>query len=213
MIGILGGAFDPIHFGHLRPALELHQALGLDTLLWIPTGQPAHRPPALASDAQRVAMLELAIAPVAGWRVDRRELERAGPAYMVDTLAELRSELGPDLPLCLLLGLDAFAGLPSWHRWQQLFELAHLVVSLRPGIELDALITDGPLGAQIQQRQVAEPSRLAHSPAGRIYFHPVSQLEISSTRLREIIVSGKDPRYLLPEKVLEYIRSKGLYQP
>ena len=213
MIGILGGAFDPVHFGHLRPALELHEALGLDTLLWIPTGQPAHRSPAQASKEQRLAMLELAIAPVSNWHIDRRELERAGPAYMVDTLKELRAELGSDQPLCLLLGMDAFAGLPGWHRWQDLFALAHLVVSHRPGISLQALTREGPLAVLIQQRQLVEIELLRQAPAGGIYFHPVTQLEISSTRLREIFVAGNDPRYLLPEKVLEYIRSKGLYQP
>ncbi|MDH5184107.1 MAG: nicotinate-nucleotide adenylyltransferase [Gammaproteobacteria bacterium] len=212
MIGILGGAFDPVHFGHLRPALELHEALALDTLLWIPTGQAAHRESARASGEQRVAMLQRAINGVHGWQVDRRELRRSGPAYMIDTLRELRTEQGTDTPLCLLMGMDAFAGLPSWHEWQQLFELAHLVVSHRPGISLDELTKEAPLGAQISQRQVGEASLLKQSPAGRIYFHPLSQLEISSTRIRELLAAGQDPRYLLPEKVLEFIRSNDLYK-
>jgi len=211
MIGILGGAFDPVHFGHLRPALELHETLRLDSLLWIPTGEPAHREAAQASDEQRVAMLELAIAGTTGWQLDRRELQRQGPAYMVDTLGELRAELGADIPLCLLVGMDAFAGLDSWHRWQQLFELAHLVVSHRPGIELAESGRSEALTAELRQRQVTEIETLQQSPAGAIYFQPVSQLEISSTHIRALLAAGRDPRYLLPEKVLEFIRSNDLY--
>lgn len=211
MIGILGGAFDPVHFGHLRPALELHEALSLDTLLWIPTGQPAHRETAMASGEQRVAMLQLAIQGMPEWQVDQRELQRSGPAYMVDTLRELRIERGVDSALCLLMGMDAFAGLPLWHEWQQLFELAHLVVNHRPGITLDALTKKDRLVAQISQRQVSEPSLLKQSPAGRIYFHPLNQLDISSTRIRELLAAGQDPHFLLPEKVLEFIRSNDLY--
>lgn len=211
MIGILGGAFDPVHFGHLRPALELHETLGLDSLLWIPTGEPAHREAALASGEQRVTMLELAIAGMPGWQVDRRELQRKGPAYMVDTLGELRSELGTDIPLCLLMGMDALAGLESWHRWQQLFELAHLVVSHRPGIELAGSGRSEALAAEIRHRQVEDIGPLQKSPAGALYFQPVSQLEISSTHIRALLAAGRDPRYLLPEKVLEFIRSNDLY--
>ncbi|EHQ51635.1 nicotinic acid mononucleotide adenylyltransferase [Ectothiorhodospira sp. PHS-1] len=206
MIGILGGTFDPIHFGHLRPALEIQECLDLDELRFIPCGLPPHRRRPQADMSHRLAMVEQAVALHSGFSVDRRELERDGPSYSVDTLESLRRELGPHVPLCLLLGMDAFAGLSSWHRWQDLFGLAHIVVAHRPG-------SDAPRAreAWAASRQAASPADLRAAPAGRILFMPVTQLDISATAIRDLVARGRSPRFLLPEPVLTYIQRYGLY--
>jgi nicotinate-nucleotide adenylyltransferase len=212
MIGILGGAFDPVHHGHLRPALEMQQALGLDAIRLIPTGQPPHREAARASAGDRVAMLEMAMDGMPGWDIDRRELERDGPSYMVDTLQSLRDELGTEPPLVLLLGLDAFAGLTDWHRWPRLFELAHIAVSHRPGAGLEQLAAHPPLARELSQRLVEAAGALETRSAGMVYLHPVTQLEISSTTIRDMVARGEDPRYLLDDGVRDYIHSHHLYR-
>ena len=208
-IGIFGGTFDPVHYGHLRPALEALEGLALDEVRMIPCGIPPHRGEPAASASQRLAMLELALEEQAGLRIDARELERPGPSYMVDTLTSLRDEL-PETPLCLLLGSDAFLGLPSWHRWRELTDLAHLVVMHRPGWEFEA--ADAQLAALLAERQVSSHAALAAHPAGAILLLPVTQLDISATSVRGLIAAGRSPRYLLPEAVWSYIRAQGLYR-
>ena len=208
MIGIYGGMFDPVHFGHLRPALEVQQALGLEEVRFVPVGQPPHRHPPRADAEARVAMLTAAIAGQPGFVLDERELTRAGPSYMVDTLTSLRAELG-ETPLCLILGTDAFLGLPGWHQWTQLIELAHLVVAHRPGWSQDDL--NDTLQALVAQHRLA-PDALAQQPAGGICFVAVTQLDISSTRIREQVRAGQDIRYLLPDPVRALIRQNDLYR-
>ncbi len=208
-IGVLGGTFDPVHFGHLRPALELRETLDLAEVRLIPCGQPPHRKPPRATAAARLAMLELAVAEQAGLRVDSRELERPGPSYMVDTLASLRAEFGTT-PLCLLLGSDAFLGLPDWYRWQELPQLAHLVVMHRPGWELDDDLA-APLARLVAERRTDRPAALTAHPAGAILFAPVTALDISATAIRALIGAGRSPQYLLPATVWNHIRAQGLY--
>lgn len=133
MIGILGGTFDPIHFGHLRTALDVVEDLNLQQLRFIPCGEPPHRDQPHASPAQRLAMVQLAIASESRFMVDAREIQRGGPSYMVETLESLRQELGEQQSLGLIVGLDAFAALDSWYRWQDLIDLAHLIIMTRPG--------------------------------------------------------------------------------
>ena len=133
MIGVLGGTFDPIHFGHLRPALDCLEALGLSELRFIPLKVAVHRPQPQAPAALRLAMLEAAIADQPGFRVYTRELERPGGSFSYDTLRSLREELGDAVPICLLVGADAFRGFPDWHRPRAILDLAHLVVMRRPG--------------------------------------------------------------------------------
>lgn len=207
-IGILGGTFDPIHYGHLRPALEALEDLGLAEIRFIPCRQPPHRELPLASPEQRLALIERAIAGQPGFLVDDRELQREGPSFMVDTLNSLRSELGGEIPLCLLLGMDAFIGLARWHRWQELPDLAHLIILHRPG-------TDMPRSDFIDSvkgwHSFSHPLRLREQPAGGILFQPVTQLDISATQIRSLIAVGKSPRYLLPEAVLNYILDQNLY--
>lgn len=208
-VGILGGMFDPVHFGHLRIALDMLEALNLAQVRLLPCGQPAHRGPTHATAEQRLRMLALAIADEPRLTIDRREIDRAGPSYMVDTLASLRTELGEQRPLCLILGMDAFAGLDGWHQWRHLVELAHLVVVQRPGqaLALPAVVEELLTRCRCQTAQA-----LQQQPAGRIWVQSASQLEISSTAIREMIASQGNPRYLLPDAVLALIRQYHLYQ-
>lgn len=206
-IGLFGGTFDPIHYGHLRTAFELWQSLKLAEVRFLPTGNPPHRERTLADAALRVEMVRAAIADQPGFVVDDREVRRAGASYTFDTLSEIRREF-PNRSLCLLLGMDAFLGLPNWHRWRELFDLAHVVVAHRPGWKAS---TQGPLGELMVDRGTGAVNDLHRSLAGRIYVHAVTQLEISSTELRQIIDAGRDPRFLVPDPVREIIRDSGCY--
>jgi nicotinate-nucleotide adenylyltransferase len=210
MIGIYGGTFDPVHYGHLRTALEVQEAAGLDEVRFIPCREPPHRQAPEASPEQRLNMLELALSNgEPGFRLDTRELDRPGPSYMVDTLASLRREIG-SRPLCLIVGLDAFHGLPSWHRWRELFDLAHVIVMRRSGSEAGFSEQLAPL---IRERMSGEAGRLKDKAAGAILLVDVTQLDISATRIRDALKSGKSPRYLTPDPVLDFIRAARLYAP
>ncbi len=209
-IGILGGTFDPIHYGHLRMAEELAGWLALDQVRFIPASQPPHRSQPRTGVRHRVEMARLAIAGNARFTLDAREAEREGTSYTEETLTSLRQELGPDLPLWLFMGADAFLGLNTWKNWQQLFALTNIAVAHRPGYRLaqaDALADD--LRAVLQQHQVREAA--PNRAAGQIILRPVSQLDISATAIRNAIREGKSPRYLLPEPALDYIHANHLY--
>lgn len=208
MIGILGGTFDPIHYGHLRTALDVMQSLQLAEVRFIPLRNPPHRDQPFTPAEHRLAMVQAAIAEQSGFRVDTRELEREGTTYTIDTLHSLRKELG-GTPLCLLLGTDAFLGLPNWHRPQEILELAHLVVMQRPG---ETEPHSAPLDRLMEGRHADSAEELKAAPGGRILFQTVTQLEISATEIRKMIQRGNSPRYLLPEPVLEIISRKGLYR-
>lgn len=210
-VGVFGGTFDPIHFGHLRPALELFEQLGLERVHMIPSAVPPHRPQPVASAEQRLAMLELALAGQQGLMIDKRELERSGPSYMVDTLSSLRSEMG-DRPLCLLLGVDAFLGLSGWDRWQMLLELAHIVVAHRPGWQLHQETLPEELRLALSSRWLPSPSRLQETTSGGIWLQGVTQMAISATNIRERIAAGYSANYLLPASVWQYIQQQGLYR-
>jgi len=208
MIGILGGTFDPVHFGHLRPALEVQETLALEELRLIPCHIPPHRPQPHATAAQRVAMLEAATGRHPAFRIDTRELQRNGPSYTFDTLVSLREELG-ETGLCLLMGMDAFADLTTWYRWDELIELSHLVVMPRPGADVPA---GGDLAGFIRRHRVPEAVGLRHRPAGRLLFQPVTALAISASRLRALLAEGLSPAFLMPEAVIEIINREGLYR-
>ena len=206
-IGLFGGTFDPIHYGHLRTAFELFQLLRLEQVRFLPTGNPPHREASLAPAELRLSMVRAAIAGQAAFVVDDREMRRSGVSYTVDTLLDVRREF-PDRSLCLLLGMDAFLGVPHWHRWREIFNLAHVVVAHRPGWK--APIT-GPLGEVMVDRGTGNLRELHTAAAGRIYVHAVTQLEISSTDLRALIQANRDLRYLVPEAVRELIVTSGCY--
>lgn len=206
-LGVFGGTFDPIHVGHLRTAFELLQALQLGEVRFLPTGNPPHREQPVADAQLRLRMVRAAVADQPGFVVDDREVRRTGVSYSVDTLSELRQE-HPHRPLCLLLGMDAFLGLPHWHRWRELFDLAHVVVAHRPGWKAPTM---GPLGELMVERGTGAIRALHERPAGGIYIHAVTQLEISSTELRQSISTGLDPRYLVPDAVRDVLRESGCY--
>lgn len=207
LVGIFGGTFNPVHFGHLRIALELLEGAGLREVRFVPAARPPHRPAPRTPAEVRAAMLDAAVAGERRFVVDRRELDRAGPSYTVDTLESVAAEV-PDAALCLLLGMDAFVGLPSWHRWADVLELAHLVVAHRPGAVPPV---DGELGRLLRARQTADAADLARSRAGRIHIEAVTQLDISSSGLRAAIRAGRDPRYLIPDAVRRIIFETECY--
>lgn len=207
-VGIFGGMFDPVHFGHLRIALDIAAALDLCQVRLLPCGQPVHRSQTQASAEQRLQMLELSVIGEPMLCIDRRELERSGPSYMIDTLLSLREELG-DQSLCLILGMDAFAALDSWHQWTRLIDLAHLVVVQRPGQQ--ARLSE-PVSILLAKHQVTQAQALHQQAAGRILIQSASRLEISSTAIRKMIAQGINPRYLLPDPVLALIRQEHLYE-
>jgi len=204
MLGIFGGTFDPIHFGHLRPAQEAMQTLELTELRIIPAATPPHRPPPQASAGQRFAMVELAIRGIPGFRVDDRELKHGGLSYTVLTLESLRAELG-NTPLCLLIGADQFRSFENWHRWREIPELAHLVVLSRSGE------TPGALPAWTLGRESKELHDLREAQAGRLVFLSVSPQDISATRIRAALARGESVQGLLPEAVLDYIQTNHVY--
>ena len=209
-IGILGGTFDPIHYGHLRPALELLHTLELAEVRFVPCRIPAHRGTPLVTAEQRLALVRLATAGQPGFVADDRELRREGPSYMFDTLTSLRTEVGAETPLVLIVGADAFRDLHTWHRWRELTGLAHIVVMQRPG----AAQSLPPVLAEFATpRVVHAPAALRQQPAGGVLFQPVTQLSISATQFRALLARGQSPRYLLPDPVLAFIHDRALYRP
>ncbi|HWT16005.1 MAG TPA: nicotinate-nucleotide adenylyltransferase [Patescibacteria group bacterium] len=209
LTAIFGGTFDPVHLGHLRVALEISEALAADVRL-LPAPVPPHRPQPLASAGQRMAMLELGLRGCTPLHADDRELRRDGPSYSVDTLAELRVELGPDAPLVLCVGADAFAGFATWHRYEDVFDLAHVLVLTRPGAN-DRVAWPEVLRAQAVARR-GTLGQLREHAAGRIAELSVTPLAISATAVRTLIAAGRDPRFLVPDAVAEYIDAHRLYR-
>ena len=206
-VALFGGTFDPVHYGHLRAAVEAMEMLGLDELRMMPAGDPPHRADTVATARQRLEMLQLAVRPCPGLRVDDREVRRSGPSFMVDTLTEIRGEAGA-APLLLLIGQDAANTLDSWHRWRDLFELAHLVVMRRPDAHFQCR---GELRAQLDERRVDHAARLHQSAAGCVVTLEITQLDISSTLIRGLIAGGRSARFLMPEEVIGYILQRQLY--
>ena len=211
-IGILGGTFDPVHYGHLRLAEEARIALGLDHVAWIPAGKPPHRKEPRVAAPHRLAMVRLAIAGNPGFVADDGEALCEAPAYTVTTLERLRAQCGARRPLVLLLGADAFDGLATWHRWHELFALAHLAVATRPGYGLEAEQLAPPLAAEFSARVQRSVAALGQAPAGAIVPFAITALDISGTRIRGDLAASGSARYLLPDPVLDYIAEHRLYQ-
>ena len=205
--GVFGGMFDPIHFGHLRTAHELHELLGLEAVTFVPAGDPPHRAAPLADAQTRLAMLRAAVGDDERFRVDDRELRRRGPSYTVLTLEELRAERGAQ-PIVLIMGMDAYAGIDRWHRAADLLALAHIVIALRPHASLPG---EG-LGARLlRERRTTDATQLAATPAGLVLVSDNTQLDLSSSAVRAVIAAGRDPRYLMPEAARRIILATGSY--
>jgi len=206
-IGIFGGTFDPIHYGHLRTAFEMLQALRFSEVRFIPSGDPPHRGKTFAAADVRLEMVRVAVQGQPGFTVDECELTRDGPSYTIDTLSLLREEQ-PDASLGLIVGMDAFLGLTSWHRWDEILDLAHIVVAHRPGWRAPDI---GELGEMITAHGTHRVDDLHGNRHGYIHIHAVTQLEIASTEIRDLIAAGRDPRFLMPDTVHDVIVDSGCY--
>lgn len=208
-IGMLGGTFDPVHLGHLRSAVEVREALELDRLHMIPAPQPPLRDTPQVSPEQRFELLRLGVSDTPGVMADDRELRREGPSYSVDTLAELRQAYGDSASLVMIIGFDAFLRLAKWHKANQIFSLAHLVVIARPGYNAR---WPEELRELVGNREVDSVDELMRSPNGNVLTLALpSMMAISATYIRERLEKGKSVRYLLPEAVEEAILRHGFY--
>ena len=211
-LGLFGGTFDPVHFGHLRLAEEAIGHLGLGGVRWIPAGQPPHRGVPEVTAEQRLEMVLRCTAENEHFSVDASEVKAAAPSYTVHTLERLRAELGAEHSLILLVGADAFAGLSGWHRWRDIFSLAHVAVSHRPGFPVEITSLPHELATEFHDRNLTGIDGLKDTPAGGIATFAMTQLAISATQIRKLLANGVSARYLLPDSVLDYIQRHQLYR-
>jgi len=207
-IGIMGGTFNPVHYGHLRTALEVKQYFGLNELRLIPCHIPGHRAEPEISAQHRIAMLEIAVANNPELVVDDRECQSPDTSYTVKTLESFREEFGNDLPLILIMGMDSFSTLHQWHQWQDILNLAHIVVAHRPKAPLP---THEILKKIIEKHIVEDKEALLTSPCGYLCWQTVTPLDISSSQIRQLLQEQLSPQYLLPDSVLHYIKQHQLY--
>jgi nicotinate-nucleotide adenylyltransferase len=211
-LGLFGGAFDPVHFGHLRLATELREAFRLERVVFLPTGQPWQRGrETCASGADRAEMLRLATAGEPGFAVDDREVRRPGPTFTVETLAEFRRECGPVTPLVFLCGTDAFAKVETWHRWESLFEFAHFAVAGRADDPDRRASGQAAIPPALQPRLTRSLEDVIRAPAGRIMTFAMTPLAISSTAIRGLVQAAASIRYLTPDPVVDFIHRRSLY--
>ena len=207
MIGIFGGTFDPIHYGHLRTVLDVKEGLNLEQVLFVPLKQAVHRNQPQVPAEQRLTMVQAAIADEDGFNVDEVELERDGPSYMVDTLHALRDKY-PDKTFCLLLGGDAFNDFLFWRQPEVIASICCIIVMQRPGY---ALPDDPRLREFVAKHQVDTVEKLQQSKAGAVFFQSVTQLDISATAIRNRLAKKLSVRFLLPDSVIQIIRGQHLY--
>jgi len=205
LIGILGGTFDPIHYGHLRPAYEVLQHAALSQIRFIPNQQPPHRERPWLDAEQRCELVDMAIQPVAEFVLDKRETQRDGASYMVDTLRSLRADFADDT-LCLMMGMDAFNGFQRWHQWPDILDLCHLIVTTRPHYPW----RDMPLDADLQNRISEQPDDLKRSRHGQILLQSVTQLDISASQIRAALKHGQGTHFLLPESIREKLEQNAI---
>ncbi|VAW94697.1 Nicotinate-nucleotide adenylyltransferase [hydrothermal vent metagenome] len=209
MIGIYGGTFDPVHFGHLRPAVDVYSELGLSEVRFIPAGVPVHRDMPVASSEHRYQMLLLATENVAGLSVDDREITRDEPSYMIDTIRSLQADFSNE-KFCLIVGMDAFIGFAAWREWRTILELVNIVVTCRPRFDL-ASIADSALKDYVLAAETKDKDEFLEGASGHCYFCPVTQLDISATKIRKLVKRGSELNYLLPDSVINYLLQKQLY--
>lgn len=210
-IGLLGGTFDPVHYGHLRLAEEAREALDLAEVRWLPAGQPPHRQVPRVAAVHRLEMVRRAVADNPAFAVDDAETRVDAPSYSVTTLERLRAGMG-DRPLVLLMGADAVLGLATWHRWRDLLSLTHIGVAARPGFDLSPAALPAELAGACADRLGADPCLLRAAPAGRVVQFAMTPLAISASLLRARLAAGLSARYLLPDPVREYIDRQQLYR-
>ena len=205
-LGLLGGAFDPVHIGHLRGAIAVREELQLERVDFIPAAQSPLKGGAALTAEHRLAMLQLAVRGVPGLDVDARELERPGPSYTVDTLKALRAEYGAARPLLWIVGSDILTTLSQWSRWRELLDHAHLVVMARPG----ASDPEDEVKKWIASHQM-EGNLAVTQPAGGVVLVRQPLLDIASSQIRALIAEGRDTRFLMPDAVMEYIERHTLF--
>lgn len=205
-IGIFGGTFDPIHFGHLRSALEVQQTLKLDEVRLIPCRYPPHRETPSVGSAHRLQMVALALENSI-LQIDDQEIKRESPSYTVDTLLSLRKEF-PDACLCMIVGVDAFLSLPSWYQWEKLIELANIIVMHRVGWNFPE---QGQMSDYLKKYGLKTGDDIKEFKSGVVVTQTINSLNIQASRIRAMIKLGESPQFLLPENVLKYIRLHGLY--
>jgi nicotinate-nucleotide adenylyltransferase len=210
LIGLLGGTFNPIHFGHLRMAQELADALNLTEIRFIPSANPPHKAVPTVSAQQRAEMVQLAIADNPLFKLDTRELNRQGASYTIDTLISLREELGENVALCLMMGSDAFSKLDSWHRWDELLNYCHIVLVQRLDNQTQTKLSD-QLTVFLTDHYTENSGDLTEKSAGYIHMQKITTQDISATKIREMLKTGMNTKYLTPDKVLTYIKQQHLY--
>ena len=210
LIGLLGGTFNPIHNGHLRLAQELADALNFSEVYFTPSANPPHKAAPDVSAQHRAAMVQLAISDNPLFKLDTRELDRAGASYSIDTLISLQEELGGSAPLCLIMGSDAFSKLSTWHRWQALIDYCHIILVQRPmGATQPKLAEE--LSVLLHNHYTENISDLTTENAGYIHMQKITALDITSTNIRAQLKAGHSPRYLMPDNVIRHIKSNNLY--
>lgn len=207
-VGIFGGSFDPIHFGHLRMALEVYQQYDLQEVRLIPCQQSVLKKNNYANVKQRLQMLKLALGQQKELIIDKRELQRKTPSFTIDTLKSLRDELN-DTPIWLIIGSDTLAELDRWKHWEELIDFAHLLIIVRPEYNLPK---KGVIAKFIQQHLTTKVDLLRKRSAGKIYIAHLTPLTISATAIRNMLKNDENPRYLLPENVLKYINQHKIYK-
>ena len=213
-VGIFGGTFDPVHIGHLRTAVELRKVLNLTEMRLVPSAIPPHRSQPQANAKQRMAMLKLALgydtdSSEPGLVVDDRELHRQGPSYTVDTLRDIRQEIGTDAPLCLCIGMDSLVNLNQWHQWSELTDIAHIVVAARPGWHLP---NSGEIVEFVKTHRATQTEQLQSQPSGKVLILEMTLLPVSATGIRQSLQKQQSIRYLVPDQVIDYIRQHQLYE-
>ena len=211
LVGLLGGTFNPIHFGHLRMAQELAEALNLAEIRFIPAANPPHKDEVNVSAKHRAAMVNIAIQSNPLFSLDESELKREGASYTLDTLISLRESLGGETALCLIMGSDAFVKLNTWHRWHKLLDYAHIVLVQRPSTQPQEKLP-AELETVLQDHYTEQHLDLSKENAGFIIMQTISAQEISATQIRNLLKNGQSVRYLLPNEVIEYIQQHQLYQ-
>ena len=210
VIGLLGGTFNPIHFGHLRMAQELAESLNLDEVRFIPSANPPHKTAPEVSAEHRAEMIKLGISNNPIFTFDDREILRIGASYTVDTLISLRGELGDQASLILFMGSDAFTNLNTWHRWQDIISLCHIALVQRP-LAAKAEPLPKLLDTFLHNHYTENPDDLRESSAGYVTMQSITPLDISSTAIRNSLQLKKSARYLMPDNVIDYIESHQLY--